>query len=135
MLADAYYTGEGVERDYAKAAQEGVTKAMAAVSRCYRNGIGVEKNGQDADYWADYETETSQRSFRGFQESMQNTLPTCKTRKPCTASASATNTAQASRKTWWKTTPGSVRPPPTATRTPSVSAAPHPQCRSFSTSP
>lgn len=51
MLADAYYTGEGVERDYAKAAhwfakaaEQDDFEALYRLGVCHENGHGVEKN-------------------------------------------------------------------------------------------
>ena len=36
---------------YRKAAEEQVTDGYAALSRCYEQGIGVEKNADEAKKW------------------------------------------------------------------------------------
>ena len=48
VLADAYYTGEGMERDYAKAAEQDDFEALYCLGVCYENGHGVKKDTHKA---------------------------------------------------------------------------------------
>jgi TPR repeat protein len=58
LLGDAYYKGEGVERDvveaakwFRKSADQGDDMAQFFLGRCYANGEGVEKNPDEAAKW------------------------------------------------------------------------------------
>lgn len=57
-LGVRYANGEGVEKDlakaaecYEKAAKQGSREAMLALSHCYRDGLGVRKDQQEAVKW------------------------------------------------------------------------------------
>jgi TPR repeat protein len=81
-LADSYRSGEGVEKDLAKAfqlyrmaAETGHAEAQTRLADSYRNGEGVEKDLAKADQWYRIAAESVDDSAQVKPEVVNEVIP------------------------------------------------------------